>query len=133
MAPSLLRPERGLLAIVSEFINPPSLPSLTREDASDRKNDLTSKIEEWCKSKSPENSSGAKGIIFTNQCHLLQSKIHCILPELLFVQTESNGQLENRLRLDHTSVPKTDSGSIWMPQNIDAVEYTRDALLDLFP
>lgn len=162
LAPSLLRPDGGLLAVVSEFMNPPPLPCKTvgREDSTDG---LTSKIEKWW---SPQFAAvtDAEGILFTNEYalgadtyaqrravnndeedmnvwkkHLCQTGIHSVSPGLLFVQTnnsESNRRQTNGkgLKMRHQFTPKSNrnQGSIWTPHNFDAVEFTRDKLMDLF-
>jgi methylase of polypeptide subunit release factors len=153
MAPSLLRSDGGLLAVVSEFMNPP--PPLSKilrvKDGEDMK--LTSKLETWWGSQLV-----ATGILFTNENaissdlyaqrramrndledinvwtnHLSLHGIISVSPGLLFIQTIDGeslpGEGRQRLALKHQFVPKTDLGSIWTPHNVDAVKFTRDILM----
>jgi len=160
IAPSLLRSDGGLFAVVSEFMNPPPLPSVSKKivDEEDAKEGLASKIDKWWGLQLAVDSD-AKGILFTNEfainCgiyaqrramkndqedinvwkeHLDLSGIHSVSPGLLFVQTRKfkSKQSGKRLNLKHQFVPKTDHGSIWTPHNFDAVEFTRNILMDLF-
>lgn len=73
MTPSLLRYDGGLMAIVSEFMNPPPLlPNEATTSIAD--DELTHKIEEWWNSQqvpgpyaTTRPGASAKGILFTNQ------------------------------------------------------------------
>ena len=155
MAPSLLRPDGGLLAVVSEFMNPPPPSSALRknEDEEGANHVLTYKIDEWW------GSQPSDGIIFTNEhplsfdiyaerrattndqediktwkTHLIRSEIHSVSPGLLFVQTKKGTSLQNQngLTMKQVLVPKTKSGSIWTPHNVDAVDFTKRMLSKLF-
>ena len=150
MAPSLLRSDGGLLAVVSEFMNPPS-PS-SKFSRVKNGEDMHDKLEIWWGSE-----LAATGILFTNENaidsdlyaqrramrndledidvwknHLSLHGIDSISPGLLFIQlidAESlSGEGRQRLALKHHFVPKTDLGSIWTPHNFDAVKFTRDIL-----
>ncbi|KAL7534690.1 hypothetical protein ACHAXR_006497 [Thalassiosira sp. AJA248-18] len=161
MAPSLLKSDGGLMAVVSEFMNPPPFPTVSPESGKgcSIEDVLTSKIEEWWSSQSIEARSYAEGALFTNQYalsfeiyaerramtndqedinvwknHLCKSGIHTVSPGLLFVQTKNNKseQNGNALKMKHSFVSRTESGSIWTPHNAAAVEFTRGALSDLF-
>jgi len=150
MAPSLLKSDGGLLAVVSEFMNPPtplSLLNITQStNGKNREHDLIAKIKSWWGSH-----AFGYGILFTNEfaiesnvyaerralsnnpndiavwkTHLSMNGIHSVSPGLLFIQTKDGGQHETHLI--HHFVPKTDNGSIWTPTNFDAVNFTRQIL-----
>jgi methylase of polypeptide subunit release factors len=158
MAPSLLRSDGGLLAVVSEFMNPP-LPSskVTRSTSGEvGLGPLTARLETWWGSQ-----LSANGIVFTNEnpinadiyaqrravrndladiniwnSHLNLHGIVSVSPGLLFVQTIDRDCLPSESRhsfaLKHHFVPKSERGSIWTPHNVDAVQFTRDILMGLF-
>jgi hypothetical protein len=153
MAPSLLKSNGGLLAVVSEFMNPPTPSSLLiitqfTNDKS-RQHNLITKIKSWWGS----SHAFGHGTLFTNEFaidskvyaerralsydpkdisvwknHLNMIGIQSVSPGLLFVRTMDGVQDENRLVLDHHFVPKTDNGSIWTPTNFAAVNFTRHIL-----
>jgi methylase of polypeptide subunit release factors len=125
--------EQGILAIVSEFMNPHLVGS---------------RIQEWWDRGSSDlkvATAAAKGVLFTNQApidasmyaerradtseeediwkqHLEREGITHISPGLLFVRKASNNGI---LRLEQELVPKTTQGSIWTPTNQEAVQFTR--------
>lgn len=140
IAPLLLRSDGGLLAIVSEFMNPGT--------------ELTSKIERWWVSENSPNE--ASGILFTNEFpidaskyaqrrstkndeddvsvwekHLNMFDIKTVSPGLLFIQTVLSKDKEEVI-LRHAVVPKSKLGSIWTPHNYCAIEYTSKILTDLY-
>lgn len=150
MAPSLLRSDGGLLAVVSEFMNPPSTSSKFSRVKDGE--DMHDKMEIWWGSE-----LAATGILFTNEKaidsdlyaqrramrndledidvwknHLSLHGIDSISPGLLFIQlidaASFPGEGRQRLALKHHFVPKTNRGSIWTPHNFDAVKFTRDTL-----
>ena len=161
MAPVLLKSAGGLMAVVSEFMNPPPRSYLSTQSAEvdDAKAELVSRVKEWWGQQSIDGSF-ASGILFTNenavttdiyaerravkndmedrgvwQDHLSKSGIHSISPGLLFVQRSSHSSqrtAEKKLEVRHHHVPKTKNGSIWTPHNVEAVEYTRQQLMDWF-
>ena len=153
MAPSLLKSDGGLLAVVSEFMNPPtplSLSNITQStNDKSRQYDLITKINSWW----GRSHACGHGILFTNEFainsevyaerralsndpndvavwknHLSMNGIHSVSPGLLFIRTKDGGQHETHLVLKHHFVPKTDNGSIWTPTNFDAVNFTRQIL-----
>mmetsp|Transcript_37934 Transcript_37934/g.81043 ORF Transcript_37934/g.81043 Transcript_37934/m.81043 type:complete len:344 (-) Transcript_37934:86-1117(-) len=154
LAPSLLRTNGGLMVVVSEFMNPPPLPSTSQESPIEE-DDLTAKIKDWWGSQSAA-SRGATGVLFTNEFaissdiyaqrramtndeedinvwydHLYQSGIRSVSPGLLFIRTENGESEQNGIgfKLKHLFVPKTKHGSIWTPQNFVSVEFTRDMVM----
>ena len=154
MAPSLLRSDGGVLAVVSEFMNPPPTSSIfSRGKDWEDLHALTTKLEFWWGSE-----LAATGFLFTNENaidsdlyaqrrairndledidvwknHLSLHGIDSISPGLLFIQlidAESlSGEGRQRLALKHHFVPKTDLGSIWTPRNVNAVKFTQDILM----
>jgi methylase of polypeptide subunit release factors len=153
MAPSLLKSNGGLLAVVSEFMNPPTPSSLLNitqfTNDKSRQHNLITKIKSWWGS----SHAFGHGTLFTNEFaidskvyaerralsydpkdisvwknHLNMIGIQSVSPGLLFVRTMDGVQDENRLVLDHHFVPKTDNGSIWTPTNFAAVNFTRHIL-----
>lgn len=158
MAPPLLKPAGGLMAVVSEFMNPPPL-SYSSTNLDDAKPELISRIEKWWGQQSIDGSV-ASGILFTNENaissdiyaerravrndmediivwkhHLSTYGIHSISPGLLFVQLKRNSSentVGQEFMVRHHHVPKTKHGSLWTPQNFEAVNYTREILLDWF-
>ena len=153
MAPSLLKSDGGLLAVVSEFMNPPtplSLLNITQStNGKNREHDLITKINSWW----GRSHAFGHGILFTNEFainsevyaerralsndpkdvavwknHLSMNGIHSVSPGLLFIRTKDGGQHETHLVLKHHFVIKTDNGSIWTPTNFDAVNFTRQIL-----
>ncbi|KAL3808796.1 hypothetical protein ACHAXA_011180 [Cyclostephanos tholiformis] len=154
MAPSLLKSDGGLLAVVSEFMNPP-LPSstMTRSMGGDGvKYNLTARLETWWGSQ-----QAANGLVFTNENaidadmyaqrravrndladinvwrdHLKLHGISSVSPGLMFVQTINSdcfpSESKHSLALKHHFVPKSECGSIWTPHNVGAVQFTRDKI-----
>ena len=149
MTPMLLRSNGGLLALVSEFMNPPLSTSNEEEWG------LTSNIESWWSTQADINDM--KGVLFTNEFainsetyaqrramkndeddinvwknHMHLSGIDAVSPGLLFIETQG---IKRRLRgkwLHHKFIPKSSLGSIWTPHNYYAVDFTRRILQDLF-
>lgn len=138
-SPSLLRPGVGLMAIVSEFMNPP-------QEGKDI--DVLQNIQNWWESSTSKLQLSrripAKGVLFTNQypvasatyaarradneCefdvwsnHLKSCGINAVSPGLLFVQLCT----EDETRFESVQVPKSILGSIWTPSNIYAVQYIK--------
>ncbi|KAL3770333.1 hypothetical protein ACHAWU_003553 [Discostella pseudostelligera] len=158
MAPPLLKSDGGLLAVVSEFMNPPPL-SYSSTNVDDAKPELISRIEKWWGQQSIDGSV-ASGILFTNENaiksgiyaerravrndmedinvwkqHLSTTGIHSISPGLLFVQLKRSSNKNTagkEFTVRHHHVPKTKHGSIWTPHNFEAVNYTRGKLMDWF-
>ena len=67
--------------------------------------------------------------------HLFDLTITHVSPGLLFVRTKlkessatSDNQYSDKLSICHRLVPKSDSGSIWTPSNMEAVEFTKKSL-----
>jgi hypothetical protein len=137
MAPSLLDID-GVIAIVSEFMNPP-------EPGQSERN-LCSKIEGWWM----QSSNLPSGLLFTNEYaissdtyarrralsndpndirlwkkHLEKKNIHHVSPGLLFLRHRTTHQNPT---VTHRLVPKTKHGSVWTPQNFEAVEFVRKSL-----
>jgi methylase of polypeptide subunit release factors len=134
---------RGLVSIVSEFMNPP-------HKESDR--ELLDKIQNWWNLSVYENDDGQQsmrgiGILFTNEYpisastyatrradnesefemwskHLEKCNIQNVSPGFLFLRTTQGSNLE--LSLQTKQVPKTKFGSIWTPSNIHAVRYVEN-------
>lgn len=149
MTPDLLAND-GLLAIVSEFMNPPLLQSdgtVAMDDV------LCTKLEQWWKSFSDNNSTAANGILFTNvnaltsevyaerravpnddkdlkvwNNHLRREGINSVSPGLLFVKRNGDSERGSRLRVEPRLVPS----SIWAPHNVVAVQFTVGELTKLF-
>ena len=140
--PQILKPESGLLGIVSEFMNPPE---------EGRHLDVLHDIQHWWNSsnindKGQDGIYPARCILFTNEfpiaasiyasrraddeeedelwCNHLQSNgIDSISPGLLFLMLLSDhlqeGYFESQI------VPRSRFGSIWTPFNIEAVDYIK--------
>jgi len=116
MAPMLLDDENGLLAIVSEFMNPPSSLQYDPHFAINRGYSLIEKLEHLWNSGNDGTAaaSSADGILFTNEFplssetyagrravpndendlkrwseHLISCEIHSVSPGLLFVKCHS--------------------------------------------
>ena len=139
MAPLLLREKHGLLAIVSEFMNPPN------ENNCDKS--LIEKIMYWWQS-SLTKSLSAVGVLFTNQfpvsdeiyasrraddeaernvwtTHLNQYHIKSVSPGLLYIQSGLEEGSQN-LYMESKLVPQSSKlGSIWTPYNFKAIEFTK--------
>lgn len=139
LAPLLLQEKYGLLAVVSEFMNPPHDKNYDKS--------LIENILSWWRSSSSDSMS-AVGVLFTNQFpvfdevyasrraddeaerhmwkkHLEDRGIKCISPGLLYIQSglkEGSEKLCMELRL----VPRSSNlGSIWTPYNFKAIEFTK--------
>ena len=150
MAPRLLRSDGGLLGIVSEFMNPPL------SDLDEQKCLLLTKLEQWWEA---DHDVAASGVLFTNEHplpsqvyaqrraltddydiislwlnHLERYQIRHVSPGLLFVKCQSRGSNPNNAgcKIEYRLVPKTKHGSVWTPQNFNAVEYTMKVLNDLY-
>lgn len=131
LASELLNPDGGLLAVVSEFMNPP-IPQGNQS--------LMKRLQEWW-----SNGPGGRGVLFTNEFpvdsetysarradtpdeleiwsrHLSQLNVDKVSPGLLFMTTD---QSIPEMELHHLLVPKTDTGSIWTPSNRKAVGFMR--------
>jgi len=145
MAPKLVN-DCGFVGIVSEFMDPSE--------------SLCSKIKQWLNTEVSEFDEGefdARGVLFTNQdtidaatyaerrsdddneyhiwlSHLNKCCITSISPGLLFIQRRQQaiGESSNRncLALEHVVVPKAANGSIWTPQNSDAIRFTQRCWMD---
>lgn len=132
----------GILAIVSEFMNPSNSTGLMK------------RMKLWHQVYLDNTTDGMatmEGILFTNEftisslkyalrrandeeeyelwCdHMNQLGIEDISPGLLFLQTEFVGQNllknDNGWRVEHILVPKSNLGSIWTPHNKYAVQFT---------
>jgi methylase of polypeptide subunit release factors len=148
MSPHLLRRDGGLMGIVSEFMNPP----LNYVDK--QKCLLLTKIEKWFGT----HDVAARGVLFTNEHpltrqvyakrraltddkdtislwlrHLENHHINHVSPGLLFVKSQSDGNEPNTgCQLEYSLVPKSRLGSVWTPQNVNAVEHTMKVLNKLF-
>lgn len=126
MSSRLIQIDCGLLAIVSEFMNPPSVEEETDHLCENDDNNLLGKMENWWNLginsfSESRNSTIAvgNGILFTNQNplpattyasrraddktefgvwshHLESKKIHSISPGLLFVETHRNLKKQQR-------------------------------------
>jgi methylase of polypeptide subunit release factors len=148
-APLLLREKHGLLAVVSEFMNPP------HENNGDKA--LIEKIIYWWHSVANFDktvSINGVGILLTNQFpvsdevyasrradneaeriiwinHLKDSHIRSISPGLLYIQTGLNEGSQN-LCMEFKLVPQSSIlGSIWTPYNFKAVEFTKSQWREL--
>ena len=132
LAGKTLSKENGLLAIVSEFMNPQDPALLER-------------LQTWW-----GDTHSATGVLLTNQIplndetyavrradskeeydiwleHLRHNHISQVSPGLLFVQT-SERRSGGGLDLHHRIVPKTQLGSIWTPSNSDAVAFVGEVV-----
>ena len=140
MSPKLVK-SCGFVGIVSEFMNPSE--------------SLCSKIKQWWNTEGSEDDEAefdARGVLFTNQeaidaakyaerraaddseyhiwvSHLNKSCITSISPGLLFIQRRQqaidDSSNRNGLSFEHVLVPKSAKGSIWTPQNSDAIRFTQ--------
>ena len=140
MSPKLVH-SCGFVGIVSEFMNPSE--------------SLCLKIEQWWNTEGSEDDEAefdARGILFTNQeaidaatyaerrsdddseyhiwiSHLNKCCITSISPGLLFIQRRQqaidDSSNRNGLSFEHVLVPKSAKGSIWTPQNSDAIRFTQ--------
>lgn len=142
LAPHLLN-DGGILAVVSEFMNPPS--------EAQSQNCALEKICKWW------GSNEGVGVFFTNefplsakiyagrramsndrdeaamwQTHLEDMNIKWVSPGLLFIIAPKGENDETNLLLSHVVVPRSDRGSIWTPHNKHAIEFTSDKLNELF-
>jgi len=142
-APLLLREKHGLLAVVSEFMNPPH--------ENNRDTALIEKIIYWWHSVLNFDKTGSisgVGILLTNQFpvsdevyasrradneaeriiwtnHLKDSHIRSISPGLLYIQTGLK-EGSQYLCMESKLVPQSSIlGSIWTPYNFKAVEFTK--------
>jgi len=127
----------GFVGIVSEFMNPSQ--------------SLCLKMEQWW-ADGCDCSDSFSGVLFANEesvdaptyayrranddeeyrvwlSHLNDSGITSVSPGLLFIRQpfeRSRSTVHSaKLTLKHILVPKSVRGSIWTPQNIDAVEFTQ--------
>mmetsp|Transcript_16605 Transcript_16605/g.21028 ORF Transcript_16605/g.21028 Transcript_16605/m.21028 type:complete len:321 (-) Transcript_16605:21-983(-) len=156
LSPKLLRPKRGLLAIVSEFMNPP--------EGKEGNQILLHKIKKWWSGRptSFEHHNGeeiihahAKGILLTNEYpvsaatyssrradnefefntwsnHLKSCNIDSVSPGLMFVKLyEQRKNEDDDLIMISSRVPRTGLGSIWTPFNIEAVYHTKRACAEI--
>lgn len=145
----LLREEDGLLAVVSEFMNPPTSNNPARAEVV-LNDELLEKMRSWW--QVPINDcedytcfKKAKGILFTNESpvssltyaqrraddnteilswmqNLEACKIKCISPGQLYIRTGSGScEDEKLLHLRSRLVP----GSIWTTSNHHAILFTR--------
>lgn len=175
MSSRLIRKNGGLLAIVSEFMNPPPVERETDASHDNDDHNLLERMECWwnlemMSSSDPREKTLArgKGILFTNQFpvsaatyatrradneaefkvwfdHLQSKDIHSVSPGLMFVRTrdikhnnftpQKNGIEQGRyeqgyLSLSHRIVPRTESGSVWTPSNVEAVDFTAGEWLE---
>ena len=140
MSPKLVH-SCGFVGIVSEFMNPSE--------------SLCSKLEQWWNTEGSEDDQAefdARGVLFTNQeaidaatyaerradddneyqvwmSHLNKCCITNISPGLLFIQRRQqaidDSSNRNGLSFEHVLVPKSAKGSIWTPQNSDAIRFTQ--------
>lgn len=143
-APLLLRKKHGILAVVSEFMNPPH--------ENNRDNTLIEKLISWWHSALTCDKTGSVsgvGIVFTNEFpvpaevyasrradneaerviwtnHLKDSHIRSISPGLLYIQTGEKKEGSQYLCMESKLVPQSSNlGSIWTPYNFKAVEFTK--------
>ncbi len=151
LSPRLFRSKKGgLLAIVSEFMNPP--------EGKEENQSLMQKIKKWWQVSITSSEQDddediipryGKGILFTNEHpvtaaiyssrradnqlefekwsnHLKSCHINSVSPGLLFVKLcERTSNEDGNLILTSCQVPRTKLGSIWTPFNIHAVQYTK--------
>lgn len=141
LSPQLLRPNLGLMAVVSEFMNPPY--------DSNYRSDLMDKITNWW-SSGRNNRLCDSGLLFVNEYpisheeyakrradnheevdiwmnHLKDSGIRYISPGLLYVQSTAKNEFNQELHLESRSVPRSSTlGSIWTPYNVIAVHFTKN-------
>ena len=139
MAPKLVS-GGGIVGIVSEFMNPSE--------------SLCQKMEQWwaegCGNDCVDPPDDHTGVLFTNEVpidaamyacrrandddeyntwlsHLNDQHITRVSPGLLYIcdQGTDDRQRYGSLDLEHVLVPKSAMGSIWTPQNLDAVNFTQ--------
>ena len=145
MAPNLMN-SGGFVGIVSEFMNPSS--SLCRK--------MEQWWAEGCENDYVNLPNTHDGVLFTNEVpidaemyarrrandddeyniwlsHLNDQHITSVSPGLLYIRDQYHSAIEtdNRtkcasLELKHILVPKSANGSIWTPQNLDAIIFTRN-------
>ncbi|GFH56949.1 hypothetical protein CTEN210_13425 [Chaetoceros tenuissimus] len=141
----LLRKDQGLLAIVSEFMNPP----ISNDDYG--KDDVIEKIREWW-----DKDVDAKGILFTNEFPLsaieyarrravdsdefntwmenLDSHgIERVSPGLLYIKTLVDSPCGKKIHAIPKIVPHDKKlGSIWSPHNFRAIQFTEEVWQHFF-
>lgn len=140
LASKLLSPNRGLLAVVSEFMNPPN---------NDGEDSLMERLQEWWSVE--DVGMGGRGVLLTNEYpvdavtyskrradneneleiwmrHLSQLNVTHVSPGLLFMTTSKSMPT---MELQHVLVPKTEGGSIWTPSNRNAVEFTKQVVQEV--
>ena len=136
----LMRKDQGILAIVSEFMNPP----ISNDDYG--KDDVMEKISKWW-----DKDVNARGILFTNEFPLSSIEYsrrraadgnefntwmenldyHCIervSPGLLYIKTiVQDSPCEKKIDLIPKIVPHDKAlGSIWSPHNNKAIQFTEE-------
>jgi methylase of polypeptide subunit release factors len=139
LAARCLDPSTGVLAVVSEFMNPQT--------------DFETRLKAWWASNS--NNNGGQSILFTNEQalgaaayaarrgdsdieqehwirHLQVENITHVSPGLLFVKKCPECQNKDELELDHELLPKKEGGSIWTPTNRFGREFTARKLARKF-
>jgi len=143
-----LKEDGGLLAVVSEFMNPPVARDSEKLDDNDDSFELLTQIKSWW-----ESGIACHGILFTNQYpldayeysrrrasneaeymswynNLESSKIKSVSPGLLFLLTQNVlRQTLPVISIESQIIRKTEMGSIWTPYNKKAVTATREAWL----
>ena len=156
LSPKLLRRGSGLLAIVSEFMNPPQKEG---EGNGSLDLELLVKIQTWWRYLSTQHQGkemryyGAKGVLFTNEYpvtasmyasrradnesefntwlqHLESCAIHSVSPGLLFMRSVAEDR-DQKDFMNSIQVPKSKFGSIWTPYNIQAVQYIKRVWKDM--
>ena len=132
LSPYLLNKSNGIVAIVSEFMNPGDIPT---------------KLHHWW-----NNTQSAFGILFSNEYplssliyaqrrssnqeenliwnkHLDDFGISHISPGLLFIlcnSTKHDMITTGGLKVLHKIVPKSNDGSIWTQQSRNAIQFTNN-------
>jgi methylase of polypeptide subunit release factors len=137
LASDCLDPSNGVLAVVSEFMNPQT--------------DFEARLKVWWGT----SSHAGKSLLFTNQHalgaaayaerradseeeaeqwiqNLEDEKITHVSPGLLFVKKCQECQNTKGLELDHELLPKTEQGSIWTPTNRFGRDFTARRLATSF-
>lgn len=144
MAPNLVS-RAGFVGIVSEFMNPSE--SLCHK--------MEQWWVEGCDNDCVDLTDVHSGVLFTNEVpidavvyarrrandddeysiwlsHLNDQRIASVSPGLLYIRVQcqtakgtDNRQRCTSLELEHILVPKSAMGSIWTPQNLDAINFTR--------
>jgi methylase of polypeptide subunit release factors len=132
LASRILSRKNGMIAIVSEFMNPNSI-------------ELRQRLLQF------QGDGRFGGVLLTNQFpvsaelyaarradsdqefhvwkqHLRKCGIDDISPGLLFLE---RGEGDSNNLIQHRVVPKTEQGSIWTPSNQEAVDFTRQALSEI--